>query len=216
MLAPTNRRAQQKQATRARLFEVAMRLFDQEGYDAVNIEDIVRASKVARGTFYFHFPSKEDILYEAVRSGERKIVARMAAVSAEAPLRDLLAAICDGFAATWGERRELLVQAGMVGLGRTISTERARAEEPLRLELVPRVERALAQGELGSVLPAQMLADVFLLNVFAALMAWAPVGEPALDVVMPGVIELFLRGAQGFRAPARGGKKRRKTRPAKR
>jgi AcrR family transcriptional regulator len=211
MLAPTTRRSQQKQATRAHLFDVAMRLFDQRGYDAVNIDDIVRASKVARGTFYFHFPSKDDILYEAVRRGEHEIVARMAAVGIERPFRDVLAATCDGFAATWGGRRQLLVQAGMVGLRRTSSTVNAREEEPLRLELVRHVERALGKGELGSVLPAQMLADVFLLNVFAALMAWAPAGEPPLDMVMPGVIDLFLRGAEGFGSLRRVAKRRRKS-----
>ena len=58
MLGATTRRAQQKQATRAHLFDVAIRLFNQKGYDAVNIDDIVRASKVARGTFYFHFPEQ--------------------------------------------------------------------------------------------------------------------------------------------------------------
>ncbi|HMJ55007.1 MAG TPA: helix-turn-helix domain-containing protein [Polyangiaceae bacterium] len=216
MFAPATRRAQQKQATRGHLFDVAMRLFDHRGYDAVNIDDIVRASKVARGTFYFHFPSKEDILYEAVRRGEREIVKRMAAVSEDQPFREVLAATCDGFAATWGERRELLVEAGMVGLKRTISTARAREEEPLRLELVRHVERALAKGELGSVLPAQMLADVFLLNVFAALMAWAPTGEPSLGVVMPGVIDLFLRGAEGFGAPPRSTRRKRKLRSARR
>jgi AcrR family transcriptional regulator len=216
MFAPATRRAQQKQATRGHLFDVAMRLFDHRGYDAVNIDDIVRTSKVARGTFYFHFPSKEDILYEAVRRGEREIVKRMAAVSEEQPFREVLAATCDGFAATWGERRELLVEAGMVGLKRTISTARAREEEPLRLELVRHVERALAKGELDSVLPAQMLADVFLLNVFAALMAWAPTGEPSLGVVMPGVIDLFLRGAEGFGAPPRSTRKKRKLRSARR
>jgi AcrR family transcriptional regulator len=214
MSATPTLRARQKQATRAHLFDVAMRLFDQRGYDAVNIDDIVRACKVARGTFYFHFPSKDDILYEAVRRGEREIVQRMAAVSAEEPFRAVLGATCDGFAATWGERRDLLVQAGMVGLRRTISTARARDEEPLRLELVRHVERALAKGELGSVLPAQMLADVFLLNVFAALMAWAPAGEPSLGVVMPGVIDLFLRGAEGFGAQGRTLKRKKKTRPS--
>jgi AcrR family transcriptional regulator len=213
MTAPPTRRAQQKLATRAHLFDVAMRLFDHRGYDAVNIDDIVRASKVARGTFYFHFPSKEDILYEAVRRGERAIVARMAAVTVDQPFGAVLGATCEGFAATWGERRELLEQAGMVGLRRTISTARAREEEPLRLELVRHVERAIAKGELASVLPAQMLADVFLLNVFAALMAWAPTGEPPLAVVMPGVIDLFLRGATGFGAPARARRKK-KARPA--
>ena len=217
MPAPRTRRAERKQATRLRLFDVAMRLFHRRGYDVVNVDDIVRASKVARGTFYFHFPSKDDILYEAVRRGEDAIVARMAAVSADRSFRELLAAICDGFAATWGARRELLVQAGMVGLRRTISTARAREEEPLRLELVRHVERARSNGELLSVLPPQILADVFLLNVFAALMAWAPTGEPPLDVVMPGVIDLFLHGAEGFGAPARSTRREKKTRlPAKR
>jgi AcrR family transcriptional regulator len=212
----TTRRAKQKQATRTHLFDVAMRLFEQRGYDAVNIDDIVRSSKVARGTFYFHFPSKEDILLEAVQRGEREISARMAAVSVDRPFRDVLLTTCEGFAATWGEHRALLVQAGMAGLRRTIRTERTREEEPLRIELVRHVERALAKGELSSVLPAQMLADVFLLNVFAALMAWAPKGEPSLDVVMPGVIDLFLRGAEGFGAPARPPKKKRATRAATR
>jgi AcrR family transcriptional regulator len=212
----TTRRAKQKQATRFHLFDVAMRLFEQRGYDAVNVDDIVRASKVARGTFYFHFPSKEDILLEAVERGEREILARMTAVSQGRPLGDVLVATCQGFAATWGDHRALLVQAGMAGLRRTIRTARERDEEPLRLELVRHVERALAKGELRSVLPAQILADVFLLNVFAALMAWAPKGEPSLDVVMPGVIDLFLRGAEGFGAPLRAPKKRRKTRASAR
>jgi AcrR family transcriptional regulator len=215
MLAPTTRRAEQKQATRARLFDIAMRLFDQRGYEAVNIDDIVRASKVARGTFYFHFPTKEDVLYEAVRRGEREIISGMSAI-ADRPFREVLRATCDGFAATWGGRRALLVQAGMVGLRRTIGTERLREEEPLRLELVRHVERALAKRELCSILPAQMLADIFLLNVFAALMAWAPRGEPELDVVMPGVIDLFLRGAEGFGVPARPAKKKPKARPSRR
>lgn len=213
MIAPGTRRAQQKQATRAHLFEVAMRLFEQRGYEAVNVDDIVRACKVARGTFYFHFPSKEDILYEAVRRGEREIVTRMTAV-AEQPLRAVLSATCEGFAATWGNRRDLLVRAGMVGMTRTMGSARAREEEPLRLELVRHVKRAVANGELASVLPAQILADVFLLNVFAALMAWAPTGEPSLDVVMPTVIDLFLRGAEGFGVPGRRVRRRKKTRSA--
>jgi hypothetical protein len=57
-------------------------------------------------------------------------------------------------------------------------------------------------GELRSLLPVQMLADVFLLDVFAALMAWAilPAPAPELRVVLAAVIDLFLHGARG--APA--------------
>jgi len=210
-------RSQQKEATRALLFDVAMRLFERDGYAAVNIDDIVRESAVARGTFYFHYQSKEDILYEAVRQGEREIVARMAEVGPERPFRDVLQATCDAFAAIWGKRRDLLGDAGAVGMRRIVSVAREREEEPLRLELVKHVERALAGRQLSSTLPAQMLADVFLLDVFAALMAWAATGTPDLAVVMPAVIELFLRGAEGFGTPPAPAKpKKLATKPTKR
>jgi hypothetical protein len=61
-----------------------------------------------------------------------------------------------------------------------------------------------------------MLADVFLLNVFASLMAWAEAGEPSLDVVMPGVIDLFLRGAEGFGGQPHVPSKKRRSRAAAR
>jgi AcrR family transcriptional regulator len=196
-------RAQQKKATRGLLFDVAMRLYEQHGYDAVNVDDIVRESGVARGTFYFHYESKEDVLYEAVRRGEVEIAARMAAVAPGRPLREVLQAACDGFADIWGGRRSLIGEAGAVGMRRIVSAPAARETEPLRVELVKHVERAVGSGELRSILPAQMLADVFLLDVFAALMAWGASGEPPLSIVMPATIDLFLRGAEGFgTAPA--------------
>jgi AcrR family transcriptional regulator len=177
-----------------------MELFERQGYAAVSVEDIVRASGVARGTFYFHYPDKEDVLYEAVRRGQEEIALRMAFVGKEGTLRDVLTETCESFARMWGTRRRraLLVDAGAIGMRRIVSEPRAQEEEPLRRELATHVARAQAAGELRSTLPAQMLADVFLLDVFAALMAWARSGAPPLAVVMPGLIELFLRGAEGF------------------
>lgn len=184
----------QKEATREQLFAVAMRLFDERGYEAVNVDDIVTASRVARGTFYFHFPRKDDLLLEAIRRGERHIVGRMAAVPPRRPLPAVLAATTEGFAEVWGARRALLPHAGAVAIRRIAAVAGERDSEPLRLELVKHVARAQESGELRSSLPAQMLADLFLLDVFAALMSWASTAEPPLAVVMPAVIELFLRG----------------------
>lgn len=188
-----SRRALQKESTRQALFARAMQLFSERGYEAVSVEDIVTAADVARGTFYFHFPSKEDVLLEAVRRGERHIVDRMAAV-AERPFVEVLVATTEGFAEVWGGHRELLPHAGAVGIRRIAQVAGERDSEPLRLELVKHVERALGAGALRSPLPAQMLADVFLLDVFAALMSWAAAGQPPLPLVMRGVIELYLGG----------------------
>jgi AcrR family transcriptional regulator len=191
-------RVLQKEATRERLFSEAMRLFEERGYEAVSIDDIVRHSRVARGTFYFHFPRKDDVLLEAVRRGEAHIVARMAAVPRPGPLREVLRATTDGFAEVWGDRRELLPDAGSVALRHIAGVAREREQEPLRRELVKHVEAAMAAGELAPGLPSQILADIFLLDVFGALMGWAVAGQPALEDVMAAVIELFLSGAEGF------------------
>ncbi len=191
----TTRRVAQKEATREHLYAQAMRLFAARDYQAVSIEDIVREAGVARGTFYVHFPRKDDVLMEMIRRSDKHIVAKIAAVELGKPLRLALQATCDGFADGWRDQRALLPYAGAVALRRIAEIPTERDQEPLRLALAPHVAAALAAGELRAGLPPQMLADLFLLDVFAALMAWSVPGEPPLEVVMAGVIELFLHGA---------------------
>lgn len=45
------------------LADIAERLFATLGYDQVRVSDIVKEAKVAQGTFYYHFKTKEDLLY---------------------------------------------------------------------------------------------------------------------------------------------------------
>jgi TetR/AcrR family transcriptional repressor of uid operon len=187
-------RTLQKEETREALFGCAMRLFDERGYDGVSVEDIVRAAGVARGTFYVHFPAKDDVLIELIRRSDATITARMKAAGKK-PLRAILRATTAAFADNWRERRALLPHAGAVAMRRIAMVAEARDAQPLRVELVRHVDAALAAGEISAALPAQMLADIFLLDVFAALMAWANSGAPALEIVMEGMIELFLHGA---------------------
>jgi len=191
-----SRRSLQKEATRERLFTTAMQLFEERGCDAVNIDDIVRAAGVARGTFYFHFPGKDDVLLEAVRRAERDTAALIKAAPGDS-LRAALAATAAGFADAWEHRRDVLLHASAVALRRIAAVEDEREQEPLRRELVVHVDAAIARGEVRTDLPSQMLADMFLLDLFGAMMGWAATGEPALAHVTAAVIDLFLRGAEG-------------------
>lgn len=189
-------RAAQKEATREHLFAVAMRLIDERGYEDVSVEDIVRAAHVARGTFYVHFPAKDDVLIELIRRSDVHIVARMKSARKRS-LRTVLRATTAAFADGWRDRRALLPHAGAVAMRRIALVSDESDHQPLRVELVQHVDAAVEAGELGAALPSQILADVFLLDVFAALMAWARTGEPDLELVMTAVIDLFLHGAAG-------------------
>lgn len=47
------------------LLEIAYRLFIQKGYEKTSIDEIIKEAKIAKGTYYYYFPSKEATL-EAV------------------------------------------------------------------------------------------------------------------------------------------------------
>ena len=47
--------------TKRKIFETAMQLFADKGYEATSIEEITATVGVAKGTLYYHFSSKEEI-----------------------------------------------------------------------------------------------------------------------------------------------------------
>ena len=63
MKTSTNPR-QQRERTRARLVEAALRVFAAQGYDHATVEEIALAAGYSKGAYYFHFDSKEGIFLE--------------------------------------------------------------------------------------------------------------------------------------------------------
>lgn len=57
-------REEKAEQTRNKLMENALRLFRENGYDAVSVDQITRAAGVAKGTFYTYFETKSDIIVE--------------------------------------------------------------------------------------------------------------------------------------------------------
>jgi AcrR family transcriptional regulator len=78
MTAQTNEKPRGRQAqrleTRQRVYDAAMAEFRRSGAADADIGAIISAAGIARGTFYFHFPTKEHVLEEV----ERNLVTRLA------------------------------------------------------------------------------------------------------------------------------------------
>jgi len=55
--------------TKRRIFECSMKLFAEKGYDATSVEEITAVSGIAKGTLYYHFQKKEDILNVLLEDG---------------------------------------------------------------------------------------------------------------------------------------------------
>ena len=60
-------KAEEKQRSpKQRIIDTAIDLFFRQGYSATGINQILKEADVARATFYFNFPSKEDLCKEYI------------------------------------------------------------------------------------------------------------------------------------------------------
>ena len=59
-------RRDSSEKTKSEILDTALRLFQEKGWDNVNIEDIVRELGVTRGAFYHHFKSREALVVAVV------------------------------------------------------------------------------------------------------------------------------------------------------
>jgi TetR/AcrR family transcriptional repressor of uid operon len=74
----SSQREAQRRQTRERVYAAAIAEFTRVGMAAADIGVIAKEAGVARGTFYFHFPSKEQVLAELERQEEARLAARLA------------------------------------------------------------------------------------------------------------------------------------------
>ena len=77
--AATGVREVRRRETRARLFEAAIDEIGRRGLAAADVSAIAAAAGVVRGTFYFHFPTKEHVLVELEREEETQIATELVA-----------------------------------------------------------------------------------------------------------------------------------------
>jgi AcrR family transcriptional regulator len=64
--------AETKIATRQRILDSAQRLFAQQGFETTTTRDIARSAKIAVGTLFNYFPTKESIVLHLVSEAHAK------------------------------------------------------------------------------------------------------------------------------------------------
>src|SRR5262245_45818434 len=84
--------------TRARLVEVATRLFREHGSDEVTVRRIAAAARIEAGSIYYHFDSREEILRavleQGIADGRAEVLMAIAGAGPESsPLARLRAAL---------------------------------------------------------------------------------------------------------------------------
>lgn len=191
-------RDRQREETRRRLYMAALQVFRRDGVANCRIDDIAKIAEVSRAAFYFHFPTKEDVLTELLRESEKPISESIAALKSDSSIDKVVEATADALARFWEHEPLLLPEVATVAL-RMTAVVTDREAEPVRAVLSQHFTAAAARHELSPVLPPEVLADFFLANCLAAMMAWCANPLLPLQQVLRGVAHLFLTGARGTR-----------------
>jgi AcrR family transcriptional regulator len=105
------RREEKREATRQDILSAASHLFKSKGYETTSVDDIVISANVAKGTFYYHFEKKDDLLMalQELKLQESSSHARERLKAGDSPKQVLMTFLLD--AAHWTDENPELAKA---------------------------------------------------------------------------------------------------------
>ncbi|MBL8680531.1 MAG: TetR/AcrR family transcriptional regulator [Myxococcales bacterium] len=189
-------RDRQREETHRRLYECSLTVFRRDTFTDAKIDDIAKMAGVSRGTFYFHFPTKDDVLLELLYQVESTNLAAINALPEETPLERVLEVFLDSMAAAWQNEPKLLADTAIVGLRSRATGGLDRDADIVRGALGQRFVRAGERGEFDFALPPGVLSDFFLMNSLAASVGWTGAPDLPLRTVLEGTLQIFLHGVK--------------------
>jgi AcrR family transcriptional regulator len=164
-------REAQRLATRARVFDAALAEIGRSGLAGADVTAIATAAGVVRGTFYFHFPTKEHVLVELERAEEAKIVAKLDTATSEPG--DLIGMLRLLVRQVLAAERRLgpVIFRDMLGLhfSATRPVEDELAEHPLAQFVIAAIADAQATRQVSGDADPGELGVIFLTGLFALL-----------------------------------------------
>lgn len=190
-------RDRQREETRRRVREVALELLRRDGLGDAKVDEIARVAGVSRGTFYFHYPTKEHVVGEVLSEAEVRVAAAIEDRPARAPVTEVLQAFGTAYVREWEREGALFPSVAAVAVARATVASRTKEIDPVHRVLAARFKAARDRGELTDTVRPTLLANVFLIHVLSASLAWSASRHRArLATAVANVTEIFLDGAR--------------------
>jgi AcrR family transcriptional regulator len=203
------RREQKREATRQEILAAAKELFQKKGYEETSIDDIVLSADLAKGTFYYHFDSKEELLVALQEEVLEKSLAQVRSKleKGASPLKLLIAFAAES--AHWTQenpefaraifrrksmhfdRRHEAEHSHPPG-GRDCSKGFPRHSYPaLVVDLIGQAQKA---GEIRSDIAATELAGLVMPVIIHSKMRWLFNSEGSLAAIIERRLQILIEG----------------------
>lgn len=161
----------QRRQTHQRVFRAAITEFKRAGMADADIGTIVAAAGVARGTFYFHFPTKEHVLLELERREEKRISGELVRyLQTPRAMPEVLAEVVRAVVAAERRLGSLLFKDVLaVHFSPMRPPDDEWTDHAIIVVLVEQIEAARERGEVDSATDGSLSAMYFLLGLYALL-----------------------------------------------
>ena len=185
-------RTRKWEATHQRIYEAAMQLFKEKGFDQVHVGELAKAAGVSVPTFYAHYPSKEHLVL--VLPTAEEVAALIATQPTDLPLGERLRRAAPAWFASWSpefraatlERWRLIASTPELRM-RAATFERTTAG--YITDALPSMEGAtLRPGDTAVV-------NAYLAAYTAGVLAWAECnGEQPLERLVDEAFDALQNG----------------------
>src|SRR5437016_2981688 len=167
-------RERKKAKTRAAIQEHALRLFQEQGYDATTVEQVAEAAEVSPSTVFRYFPTKEDLVLED--EYDPLIMARLAEVHPEAtPIEALREVLVLAFAQVYEQDRDTILTRSRLIID-TPALQARQFEHSLRAQRMFAEGLAARAGRSADDFEVRLVASVLMNATGTAVLYWAERG----------------------------------------
>ena len=195
------RRERKKEETRRKIYEAALKLFADKGFQATTIDDIAAGADVSKGTFFNYFPRKEAVVWYLF--DEWSEIGDRIAAERHRPAGERLIELFAEVAGTFGDKPELAKTVARFAIEDMCAPgpdemEMHRHHDQIFMALW---QQGVESGEFRSDLNGLQVRAVTG-SVFVGALTWwvsscgvinHPTDEWAKDLTLPDVIRMNLR-----------------------
>jgi AcrR family transcriptional regulator len=192
-----SRLERKKEQTKNKIIETAVKLFTDQGFDSITMEEIAQKVDIARKTLYNYFPMKEAILNEYVQR-----LMKAEEVGLKDYMKDLpdtrtrlMAGFLEG--AKWVRANRDIYKVYVQYRFQTVLSAKAQSSRSGYQDLLMKVLKAgQEQGEIRTDILLDQLAQQLEFFFTVPIMMWLTQPEFPLEQALENNIKLFIDGAK--------------------
>jgi AcrR family transcriptional regulator len=176
-------------AGRERILDAALDVIARRGYSAAGVQEIVDLSETSKGSFYFHFPSKEKMAMALVDRMSEKLINRVqeSVKNQPTPLHRVSASI-DALLNVFARKRAVaqVLLLNIMGHGQATDKKFLPVREKFSRLIQKELDAAVECGQIQPV-DTQLVSRIWVGGLQEIIMHWLLTGQdgPLISVAAP-------------------------------